>query len=134
MIIGRMNLQELTEQCHKMAVEKGWWDGGDRDPLVIAALIHSEVSEFVEEARVGAPAVYFNTPTGRVTSDDLAGEMNLKVGDVPQKPEGQLIELADVLIRMMDYCGRKGWDLEKAVKAKMDYNATRSHRHGGKLA
>lgn len=49
------------------------------------------------------------------------------------KPEGHAVELADALIRALDYFGAKGWDLEEIVKAKMAYNATRSHRHGGKV-
>jgi NTP pyrophosphatase (non-canonical NTP hydrolase) len=43
-------------------------------------------------------------------------------------------ELADVLIRAFDLCGRRGWNLERAVTDKMAYNKTRPYRHGGKLA
>jgi hypothetical protein len=37
-----------------------------------------------------------------------------------------------VELRIADYCGHKGWDLEAALRMKMDYNKTRPHRHGGK--
>lgn len=43
-------------------------------------------------------------------------------------------ELADVLIRIFDLCGRHHWDLEDAVLKKMAFNKTRPYRHGGKLA
>jgi NTP pyrophosphatase (non-canonical NTP hydrolase) len=43
-------------------------------------------------------------------------------------------ELADVVIRIFDLCGSRGWNLEKAVRTKMEYNKTRPYRHGGKLA
>jgi len=43
-------------------------------------------------------------------------------------------ELADVLIRVFDLCGRRGWNLEKSVLDKMAFNKTRSYRHGGKIA
>jgi NTP pyrophosphatase (non-canonical NTP hydrolase) len=43
-------------------------------------------------------------------------------------------ELADVLIRIFDLCGSRDWNLEDAVRAKMDFNKTRPYRHGGKLA
>lgn len=43
-------------------------------------------------------------------------------------------ELSDVLIRIFDLCGVHDWDLEGAVKRKMEYNKTRPYRHGGKLA
>ena len=41
-------------------------------------------------------------------------------------------ELADVCIRVFDLCGSKGIDLEKAIAEKMEYNKTRSYKHGGK--
>jgi NTP pyrophosphatase (non-canonical NTP hydrolase) len=49
--------------------------------------------------------------------------------------EGHVVEeLADVLIRVFDLCGARGYDLEKAVLHKMAFNKTRPYRHGGKLA
>ncbi|MGG0718713.1 hypothetical protein ABE096_14115 [Robertmurraya massiliosenegalensis] len=41
-------------------------------------------------------------------------------------------ELADVCIRVFDLCGSKGIDLEYHIKKKMEYNKTRTHKHGGK--
>lgn len=51
-------------------------------------------------------------------------------GDEPHVVE----ELADVLIRIFDLCGARGYDLENAVSTKMAFNKTRPYRHGGKLA
>src|SRR4051794_1649024 len=42
-------------------------------------------------------------------------------------------ELADVCIRIFDLCGLKGIDLEKAIITKMEYNKSRSYKHGGKV-
>lgn len=50
-------------------------------------------------------------------------------------PEEHIIEeLSDVVIRIFDLCGSRGWDLEKSVTDKMAFNKTRPYRHGGKLA
>jgi NTP pyrophosphatase (non-canonical NTP hydrolase) len=43
-------------------------------------------------------------------------------------------ELADVVIRILDYAGGRDLDLEGALEAKMRFNDARSYRHGGKLA
>jgi NTP pyrophosphatase (non-canonical NTP hydrolase) len=41
-------------------------------------------------------------------------------------------ELADVCIRIFDLCGSRDIDLEAAISRKMEYNKTRSYKHGGK--
>jgi len=50
------------------------------------------------------------------------------------KPVGFAVELADTLIRICDLAESAGIDLNAALKIKMNYNATRPWRHGGKLA
>ena len=94
---------------HNMAVEKGWWENPRSDGELIA-LMHSELSEALEASRLGNPP------------DDK----------IPQHP-GVSAELADVVIRIMDYCGHSGIDLGQVIVDKIEYNAGRSHRHGGKL-
>jgi NTP pyrophosphatase (non-canonical NTP hydrolase) len=42
------------------------------------------------------------------------------------------IEIADLVIRVADFCRANGIDLAAAVRYKMAYNETRPHRHGGK--
>jgi NTP pyrophosphatase (non-canonical NTP hydrolase) len=73
------------------------------------ALIHSELSEALEEDRKGAPQVYY-AANG--------------------KPEGVAVELADAVIRICDLCGYLKIDLEKVIAEKMEYNAGRPHLHG----
>lgn len=41
-------------------------------------------------------------------------------------------ELADTLIRVLDCAGGLGLDIDAAVRAKMEKNKGRGHRHGGK--
>ena len=122
-----------TKVCEvtDMAAEKGWHDT-PVSPLESFALIHSEVSEAVEEVRKGNPPVYqiLLKPSG----DTQMIEPGHALWHEKAKPEGELIELADAVIRIMHYCGKMGYDLGGAIEMKVKYNATRPYRHGNKLA
>lgn len=119
-----MTLTELQKLVHDTASEKGWHQL-KRSPLEIHALIHSEVSEATEAARnpVQLPLYWIET---HKTADD-------GTDIVDKKPEGEQVELADAVIRIMDYFQTNGWDLEKVILLKNEYNKTRAFRHGGKL-
>lgn len=119
-------LNELAFHIHQNAIDKGWWDDERKFPE-IAALIHCEVSEAMEEYRNGhkPTEVYASHGNAQACSPPCAPGL---------KPEGMPIELADVIIRILDYCGQTGIDIDDAIQRKMAYNKTRPHRHGGKLA
>ena len=101
-------INELCKTANKTAVEHGWWDA-ERTFGECVALMHSELSEALEFDRHGNGA-----------SDHI--------------PEftGVEEELADVLIRIFDYCGRKNLRLGEAVIAKMQFNESRPYKHGKK--
>lgn len=112
-----MSLNALAKEIHATAVEKGWWEPERlRSFGELVALMHSELSEALEAYRI-LPA---GTPVTIQWTDD--GE----------KPEGVAIELADVLIRLLDTTAALGLDMDEAVRIKMKYNASRPYRHGGK--
>lgn len=49
-----------------------------------------------------------------------------------KKPEGVPSEMADVVIRVFDFCVKHKIDIAGAVAEKMGYNATREMMHGDK--
>ncbi len=120
-----MHVHELQAAAYANAKAKGWHDK-ERTVGELIALMHAELSEALEEHRDGrAPGViYFNNAHGTVTTKDGAEAL---------KPEGIPIELADVVIRIFDFCGQHSINLEDAIVQKMQYNECRPHRHGGKL-
>lgn len=107
-------IEELVNSSYQNAKDHGWHD----EPRTVGDLIclmHSELSEALEEHRNGKlpTEIYYNQ-------------------NKPEKPEGIPIELADCIIRIFDFCGLHGINLQEALNIKMKYNATRPYRHGGK--
>jgi NTP pyrophosphatase (non-canonical NTP hydrolase) len=89
------------------------------------ALLHSEVSEALEAYREHGLA---DATAPRAKNRE---RLDSEIGRDP-KPEGVGSEFADIFIRLLDDCQRFGINLEDEYRRKMDYNWTRSHRHGGK--
>ena len=87
------NLNKLAEHCYNEAKQAGWHDTPREDGTMLA-LIHSEISEALDD-------------------------------HLPHRPMAE-VELADALIRILDFAGMKGYDLGGAVREKLDYNRTRS--------
>lgn len=98
--------QEMQRIVHDIAITKGWWDM-DRPDGEIIALIHSELSECLEACRNGYPIDHHVCKHGNAQ-----------------------VELADAVIRIMDWAGSKGWDIATALVDKVEYNRSRPFRHG----
>lgn len=119
------SINELVKEAHDNAVSKGWWEE-ERSFGEIIALIHSEASEALEDYRNGSKPeeVWYQHKTEGYSVTQLTDEY---------KPCGIPSELADIVIRVFDACGRYGINLEEAIREKMAYNAIRPKRHGGKV-
>lgn len=108
-----MRISEIQKAVHQYSVEKGWWQGTAGIPLenLVAtklALIHSEVSEALEDLRISGGDIKklsaflyeHKGPYGSVVDDtktDADGKLS--------KPVGFASELADVVIRCFDLAG-----------------------------
>ena len=85
----------------------GWWDDGERNKAELLMLAVCELAEAVEALRHGNPQ-----------SEHL-----------PQYT-GEAEELADAIIRLMDYASRYVPDLGEVITAKVEYNRGRGCKHG----
>lgn len=108
-------LNDYRDDCHE-ANQKWWIDINTGEKLSrnkgeLLCLVHSEVSECMEGVRKGLP-------------DDKLPHRSMEE-----------VELADALIRIFDYAGGFGLDLEGAYREKMAYNAVRQdHTHEARRA
>lgn len=111
-----MEIKTLVVKAHENAVKHGFWNPSLPFASAIA-LIHSELSEALEEKRVENPVLWFKEVNGSMVSE----------------PKGVGVELADAVIRIADLCGYLEIDLEAIIEMKMTYNEHRPYKHGKKF-
>jgi len=97
-------LNKLGKEFNDNAVAHGFWENPNKGERI--ALMHSELSEALEAVRKPGP-------------DDKCPEFSAEV-----------VELADAVIRILDYCEYYGLPIGDAVLAKHTYNVKRPYKHG----
>ena len=95
-------INDLVKRAHDNSVKHGFWEE-DKNFGEVIALMHRDGKK--------ANETYYENGT---------------------KPCGIPSELADVVIRIFDFCGGNDIDLEKIILEKMEYNETRPYKHGQK--
>lgn len=121
-------IRDLSDEMAEVNEANGWWDRwkavqGDEEAMVdhmVAklGLITTEVSEAIEEIRNYGAA---------------AADPDHNFDGVSGKPVGLTSEIADVIIRAIDFASLVGiTDLPEVIEKKIAHNATRGVLHGGK--
>lgn len=97
-------LTTLSKLINAYMKAQGFWTSDNTGEKI--ALMHSELSEALEADRKG------------LMSDHIPGFT------------GVAEELADVMIRILDFAGHHKIDLGDALIEKMQFNITRPYKHG----
>lgn len=126
-----LKLNSFAAAVHENAVTHGWWEEERGLPEVLMLCV-SELAEALEEYRSGRPMLYFPCNAGGVCCEEDGSAHYAPCLAQSKKPEGVAVELADCIIRILDYCGHAGIDIEEAIRIKHEYDKTRPYRHGGK--
>lgn len=94
-------------------------------------LIVGEAIEAHEELRRGRRAneKYYSGGFDMGTTESEERKPVDRRGDL-RKPEGVPSEIADVVIRCLDFADAYGFDLGEIVASKISYNVTRQFKHG----
>lgn len=101
-------LRNFQAKVHETAMQKGWWDNPNSNAENFMLMV-SEISEAMEADRYGNPP------------DDKIPEFS-----------GIEAELADTVIRILDFAEYHKMDVIGAMITKAEMNAGRPLMHGGK--
>lgn len=142
-----MKLNNLRDEIHKNAVEKGFHEqidvlkkmqeSGQFTATEIEAvssaflgqklmLVVSELGESIEAHRTRERADVEKYKRLKVYESD----MNLSVVFENYIKDTYEDEIADVIIRLLDVCGAYNIDIDFHIKEKMRYNSNRPKKHG----
>ena len=125
-------LNALAEQCSDYAVKAGFWEDED---ILLAQLVPCDNGTVYE--RLWNRIIFlFNSEKIALEMSELAERLET-LRNNPTKADEHCpdflnieIECADLIIRCLDFCGRRKLRIGEALIAKMQFNETRPFKHG----
>ena len=110
-----LNIPQLIKQAHENAVDRNVYECSDclgwgceqcnNTGVSIKYAVYKKVLEENEEFLKSTPSKTFHK-------------------------DSEQSEISDIIITLLAYCGEMGYDIEKAIVEKIEFNKTRPHKHG----
>lgn len=125
-------LNQLASKIRKANLQKGF-DLSDVQTGTQLMLVVSELSEALEAVRKGRFCDKESVQS--LMKKDFGGDFDNKFQEAFENDVKDTFEdeLADALIRILDICAFYDIDIDTHVSLKLQYNATREHKHGKKF-
>lgn len=122
-------LNQLAQEIYANARAKGFYEEAPSVERRVV-LIHAELSEAIEADRVGK----YCMAEIRDVDDYLKNEPDHGIkADYERHIKGTVEEeMADVIIRVLDWAAYNDVDIDAHVRLKMKYNTIREYKHGNK--
>jgi NTP pyrophosphatase (non-canonical NTP hydrolase) len=112
---------QLAKEIHEGNASRGFWEG-ERKLTEVVMLSVCELAEAIEADRAGKWCTetdiiqYLNIPTPSRFQENIKDSVQ--------------DEIADAIIRILDFSHKFNIDLDFHIKAKLNYNASRAYKHG----
>jgi NTP pyrophosphatase (non-canonical NTP hydrolase) len=112
---------QLAKEIHEGNASRGFWEG-ERRLTEVVMLTVCELAEAIEADRAGKWCTekdiiqYLNIPTSERFKENIKDSVQ--------------DEIADAIIRILDFSHKFNIDLDFHIKAKLNYNASRAYKHG----
>lgn len=117
------SFRTIAGEAHRNSKAKGFWD------LIESLKLHPRFAEIEVLWKLSRIALFHSE-----ASEALEGiRKNLNDDHLPHRSM-EVAELADVIIRILDYAGAYDLPIAEVVLEKMSYNTTRPFMHGDKRA
>lgn len=133
-------LTELSKLIHSNNVKKGFYDGEKKNFGELLMLVVTELGEALEGMRKRRFANWVKEATdykeilknvtnvsGDVSEKELIARCESFSVNIKDSVED---EIADAIIRLFDICGYYEIDIERQIRAKLEFNTTRPYKHG----
>lgn len=114
------SLNKLAKTISEWAAEKGFWE---------TPVASGEAIEWITNHQKSAKICLMVSELGEM----LEGVRKPRQSDKVPQYTNEVEELADLIIRALDYAGHYNIDIAGAVAAKMEHNGTRPYKHGKKF-
>lgn len=114
-LLGKINENEMLKPSEIQYIQTQF-------DVVKLSLAKTELSEAIEAIRKNKFANDIQYRIENETFNPIDFEKHIK--------DTQEDEIADCIIRLLDYCAEKEIDIEFFINEKLKYNATREYMHG----